>query len=153
VAETRHSEQAEGASHLRLSGRERVVTRLVGGQPAGSAVATGIITWFALTWRRARGLSGLRGPQSNALSRLNCALRGARSYRLAGGRKARAELSGPKGREVELSGPNYPGRIIRAELSGPKGRGRIIRAEGQEEFLVQPGHFSSTGRTNKHGEW
>jgi len=57
------------------------------------------------------------GPQSNALSRPNCALRGARSYRLAGSRKARAELSGP----------NYPGRIIRAErpraeLSGPKDR-------------------------------
>jgi hypothetical protein len=97
------------------------------------------------------------GPQSNTLSRLNCALRAPAVADWPGpkgpGPIIRAELSGPNcpGRIIraERPEPNYPGRIIRAERTG----GRIIRAERQEEFLVLPGHYSSTERTSKHGEW
>jgi hypothetical protein len=55
-----------------------------------------------------------------------------------------AEWPGAEWPGAELSGPDYPGR---------KAGGRIIQAKGQEEFLVQPGHFSSTERASKHGEW
>jgi hypothetical protein len=60
------------------------------------------------------------------------------------GRIIRAEWPGAEWPGAELSGPDYPGR---------KAGGRIIQAKGQEEFLVQPGHFSSTERASKHGEW
>jgi len=49
---------ASGVAPLRLAlrgiaaaGLSAVVMRLIGGQPAGPAVVTGIITWFVLTGR------------------------------------------------------------------------------------------------------